>query len=120
MPWQNGDRQLLEHQPSQMNGVYVMDNSHKLQEADVMPQPHQLPVQLSIKSENSTDIKPHPTGVTVGTISDTDGRTEVKTTSNSGLLTPTNTSVISHTSQDSPDLDSSKVKTHFCLDRKIG
>ena len=112
--WQN-ERQLLSEAQA-APGVYVMntDHSHKLHDAtsDGLPQPQQ--VLMTIKSENTNDIKPHPIGVTVATISDgMDGQSEVKTPSNSGLLTPTNTSVISHTSQDSPDLDSSKVKYFF-------
>lgn len=94
------------HQP--LNNVYVVDQQNQLHEE----QAHsghltgaQL-LQLQIKSENSDNgMKPMPSGVNVGTISDNEGRTEIKTTSNSGLLTPTNTSVISHTSQDSPEME---------------
>ena len=106
-----------ERQMSEGGGVYVMDNQHKMAAEAAEQQQQQQQLHLQIKSEQVSEHSPGGSlakalpsnGVTVATISDEGGRTELKTTTNSGLLTPTNTSVISHTSQDSPDLDSSKV-----------
>lgn len=81
-----------------------------VRQTETLPVPQSVSNSLLIKSEQNSDIK-LPAGVTVGTmVTDTDGRTEVKTAATSGLLTPTVDRSISHSSQESPELDTSKVK----------
>ena len=104
----------MAHEANQLSqNVLFVDKPVGSEAQNELPIPQSVANSLLIKSEQNSEIK-LPAGVTVGTmVTDNDGRTEVKTAATSGLLTPTVDRSISHSSQESPELDTSKVKSLF-------